>query len=105
MAARPRRTERGKAFELPCRYADRVCDRKLELESILKQHSDDVCLLIVTFLKPEHTFGLANYVCHRKDRLTAGGSTGILVHHSLPVPGMNHLEATAIQFVLAGRQA
>jgi len=37
-----------------------------------------------------------------------GGGTDILVrrgivHHSVPVPGLTHLEATAIQVTLAGK--
>jgi len=50
----------------------------------------------------------ANYVCHRTDRLVAGGCTVILVrrgivHYSVPFAGLNHLEATAIQVMLAGK--
>ena len=61
-----------------------------------------------TFLNPEQTFRLANYVCYCTDRPTLGGDTAILfrrgiVHHSVPVPGLTHLEATAIQVTLAGR--
>jgi hypothetical protein len=42
------------------------------------------------------------------DRQWGGGGTAILVrrgivHHSLPVPGLTHLEATAIQVILADR--
>ena len=53
-------------------------------------------------------FRLANYVCHRTDRPTAGGGTAILVrrgivHHSVSVPGLTHLDATAVQVTLAGR--
>ena len=66
------------------------------------------CLLSETFLNPGQAFRLANYVCHRTDRPTDGGGTAILVrrgvtHHSVPVPGLTQLEATAIQTVLAGR--
>ena len=47
-------------------------------------------------------------VCHRTDRPTAEGGTAILVrrgivHHSVPVPRLTHLEATAVQVTLAGR--
>ena len=82
--------------------------RKLELEHFLSQHGVDICLLIETFLNPGEAFRLANYVCHRTDRPTAGGGTAILVrrgiaHHSVPVPGLTQLEATAIQIMLAGR--
>jgi len=85
-----------------------VRGRKLELENILSQHSVDICLLSETFLNNGQAFRLANYVCHRTDRPTAGGGTAILfrrgiVHHSVPVPGLTHLEATAIQVTLAGK--
>ena len=45
-------------------------------------------------------------VCHRSDRLTEGGGTAILVrrgvvHHAVHVQGLQHLEATAIQVMLA----
>ena len=82
--------------------------RKLELEHFLSQHGVNICLLIETFLNPGQAFWLASYVCHHTDRLTAGGGTAILVrhgivHHSVPVSGWTHLEATAIQVILAGR--
>jgi len=102
MAARPRRTERCKALRLTCWNVDGVRGRKLELEHFLSQHVVDICLLIETFLNPGQGFHLANYVCHRTDRPSTGGGTAILVrrgivHHSVPVPGLTHLEATAIQ--------
>ena len=108
MAARPRRTQRGKALRLACWNADGVRGRKLELEHFLSHHGVDICLLSETFLKPDQAFRLANYVCHRTDRLTAGGGTAILVrrgivHHSVPVTGLTHLEATAIQVTMAGK--
>ena len=67
-----------------------------------------ICLLSETLLKPDQAFRLANYVCHRTDRPTTGGGTAILVrrgivHHSVPVRGLTHLEATALQVTLAGR--
>jgi hypothetical protein len=48
---------------------------------------------------------MANYVCHRNDRLTVGGGTAILVrrgtdHYAVPVHGQQHLQATAIQIML-----
>jgi hypothetical protein len=85
-----------------------VRGRKLELEHFLGQHDVDICLLSETWLSPSKAFRLANYVCHRTDRPTPGGGTAILVrrgivHHSVPVPGLTHLEATAIQTALAGK--
>ena len=108
MAARPRRSERCKPLRLACWNADGVRGRKLELEHFLSQHGVEISLLSETFLNPEKTFRLDNYVCHRTDRPTLGGGTAILVrrgivHHSVPVPGLTHLEATAIQVTLAGR--
>ena len=82
--------------------------RKLELEHFLSQHGVDISLLIETFLNPGREFRLANYVCHRTDRPTAGGGTAILVrrgivHQSVPVPSLTRLEATAIQVTVAGK--
>ena len=50
-------------------------------------------------------FRLADYVCHRNDRLSEGGGKAILIrrdvdHHDVPVQGLQHLEATAIQVML-----
>jgi hypothetical protein len=78
------------------------------LEHFLSQHDVDICLLSETFLKPDQAFLLANYVCHRTHRLTAGCGTAILVrrgivHHSVPFLGLTHLEATAIQVTMAGK--
>jgi hypothetical protein len=108
MAARPRKTVRFKALRLACWNADGVRGRKLELEHFLSQYGVDICLLSETFLNAGHPFRLANNVCHRTDRPTAGGGTTILVrrgivHHSVPVPGLTNLEATALQVTLAGR--
>jgi hypothetical protein len=85
-----------------------VRGRELELEHYLSQHGVDIYLLSETFLNTGKTFRLANYVCHRTDRPTTGGGTAILVrrgnvHHSVPVPGLTNLEATAAQAMLAGR--
>jgi hypothetical protein len=108
MAARPRRPERCKVLRLACWNADGVRGRKLELEHFLSQNGVDICLLSETFLNASQNFRLANYVCHRTDRLTAGGSTAMIVrrgivHHSVPVPGLTHLKATAVQVTLARR--
>jgi hypothetical protein len=85
-----------------------VRGRKFELEHFHNQHGVDIRLLSETFLHLAQAFRLANYVCHRTDRPTAGGGTAIrvrrgIVHHSVPVPVLTHLEATAIQIMLGGR--
>jgi len=102
MAARPRRTERAiRLRHAPCN-ADGVSGRKIELEHFLNQYGVDICLLSEKFINHGQALRLANYVCHRTDRPKAGGGTAILVsrgiaHHSVPIPGLTHLEATAIQ--------
>jgi len=107
MAARSRRTELGKALRLACRKAEGVRGTKLELKHFLNQRGVDVCLLNETFFNPGKDIRLANYVCHRPDRMTAGGGTPILVrrrivHQSSPVQGLTPLETSAIRHV--GRQ-
>jgi len=59
----------------------------------------------LTLIKPS---GFAKYVCRSTDRPTAGCCTAILlrrgiVHNSLPIPGLTHLEAIAVLVTLAGR--
>ena len=87
--------------------ADIVRGRKLEMEHFLSQHGVDICLLSETFLNPEKPFRLANCLPpHRQTNIR--GDTTILVrrgivHHSVPVPGLTHLEATGIQVTLAVR--
>jgi len=78
------------------------------MEHFLIQHGVDICLLSETFLKSGKAFRVANYVCHRTDRPTTGGGSAILVrrgivHHSVPIPGLTHLETTDIQVTLACR--
>jgi len=108
MAARPRRTERAKPLRLACWNSDGVRGRKIELEYFLNQHVVDTCLLSETFLNHGQAFRLPNYVRHRTDRPTAGGGRAILIrrgttHQSVPIPGLTHLEATAIQVTMAGK--
>jgi hypothetical protein len=59
-------------------------------------------------LRSGEVFRMANYVRHRNYRLTGGGGTAILVphgldHHAVPVQGLEHLEANAIQAILANK--
>jgi len=75
---------------------------------IISSVNIDICLLTETHLRSGVVFRMANYVCHRNDRLTEGGGTAILVprgivHHAVPIPGLAHLEATAIQVTLASK--
>jgi hypothetical protein len=83
MAARPRRTERAKPLRLACWSAENVCCRKLELDHFLNQHGVDICLLGETFLNPGQAVRLANYVCHRTDRLQTD-SSGRYIHPGPP---------------------
>lgn len=53
-------------------------------------------------------FRMAKYVCHRTDWLTEGGGTAVLVrssidHYTLPVQGLKHLEAAAMQVMMASK--
>jgi hypothetical protein len=105
MAARPK-TGRSKALRLACWKADGVRGRKIELELFLIQQGVDICIMSETFLNRGQVFRLANYNCHRTDRPTHGSGTAIIVrrgivHHSLPVHGLTHLETTAIQNTMA----
>jgi exonuclease III len=95
-----------KAVRLACRNSDGVRGRKLELEHFLSEHGTDIYLLRETQLEPVRALRFANYVFHRTDRPTRGGCTTILVsrgidHYAVPVSGLQHLEATAINTVLA----
>jgi hypothetical protein len=108
MAAWPRRASGIKALRLACWNANGVRGRKQELDHFLGQHGIDICLLTETHLRSGEVFRLANYVCHRNDRLTQGGGTAILVrrgidHHAVPIQGLQHLEATAIQGKLVNK--
>jgi len=78
------------------------------MEHFLSQQGFDVCPVSETFLNPGQAIRLANYICHRTERTTTGRGTTILVRrgivqHSVPVPGLNHLEATTIQITLADK--
>ena len=82
-----------------------MCVSKLELENFHK-HCVDTCLLSETFLNFDQSFRLAIYVCDRTGRQTLGACTAIIVrrgivHHSVPVVDLIHLETTAIQVTLA----
>jgi exonuclease III len=100
--------ERTKHLRLACWNADGVRGRKLELGHLLNQHGVDISLLNETLLNDGQAFQLANYVCHRTNRSKAGGGTAIFVRqsivcHSVPIPGVTHLEAIAIQVTIASK--
>jgi exonuclease III len=108
MATRTRRTKWTKALRLTCWNVDGVRGMKQELDHFLGQPGIDVCLLTQTHLRSCEVFRLSNYNCHRSDRLPEGGGTAILVRrgtdkHAVPVQGLQHLEGTAIQVMLASR--
>jgi hypothetical protein len=81
--------------------ADGIQGKKQELEHFLGQHGIDICMLTATHLRSGLVLRMANYVCHRNDRLTVGGGTEILVrrgihNHAVPIQGLEYREATAI---------
>ena len=102
MVARPRR-KRTEALLFACRNANGVRGRKLELDHFLGQSGIDIFLLSDNHLRSGEAFRMANYICHRSDRLTVGGGKAILAidHYALPVQGLMHPEDTAI-YVLMG---
>jgi len=71
MAARRTKTKRGKALPLACRNAERLRDRKVELEHFLNQHRVVICFLSEMFRNLGQAIRLASYVCHRTDRQTS----------------------------------
>jgi hypothetical protein len=90
--------------------ADVVHGRKRELEQFLSEHGVDICLLNETHLESGRNLKFGNYVCHRTNRPTRSGGTGILLrrgtdHYAVPVSGLQHLEPTAIQLVFSTRPA
>ena len=94
-----------RALRLACWNADGVRGRKMELDHFLGKHGVDIGLQTENHLRSVQVFRLANYVCHRTDRPTESGGTAILVrrcidHYVIPVPGLTHLEATAIHVML-----
>jgi len=104
MVARPRRTVQGKALRLACWNANGVRVRKLQQKHFLYQHGVNICL----FLNPGQALRLAYYVYHHTNILTAGCGTATLIRHgifhrSVPVQGLTHLEATAIEVIMASR--
>ncbi|GFX26794.1 probable RNA-directed DNA polymerase from transposon X-element [Trichonephila clavipes] len=76
-----------------------------ELRIFIEKHSPDILLIQETHLRPSDNLNIANYTCHRNDRISDGprtaGGTLILVknslkHYCLPTPPLRALEATNI---------
>jgi hypothetical protein len=106
MTARPKRTAQTKALWLACWNAEGVRFRKQELDHFLGCRGIDICLLNETHLSSDDVFSMANNVSHCNDRLTEGGGTAIQVrrgidHRVIPVQGLQYIEVTAIQVILA----
>ncbi|GFX02804.1 putative RNA-directed DNA polymerase from transposon X-element [Trichonephila clavipes] len=86
--------------------ANGLLRRNAELRIFIEKHSPDIFLIQETHLRPSHNFNIANYTCHRNDRISDGprtaGGTLILVknslkHYCLPTPTpLRALEATNI---------
>jgi len=97
---------RTKSLRLPLCNADGIRGKKQELDYFHGQHVIDVCLLTETHLRLGYIFRLANYICHRNDQLTEGSETAIRVrrgmeYHAVPVQGLEYLESTSIQVMMA----
>ena len=96
---------RTKALRLVCSNADVVGRRKLELDKFLGQYGIEICLLKETHLRSREIFRMANYVCHRTDRLIEGDGTAILIrrvvdHYTVHIQGLKHPNTAAIQAML-----
>jgi hypothetical protein len=76
------------------------------MEHFLSQQGVDIFLLSETFHNPGQAFWLCQFCLPPHRQTDSMGGTAILiridiVHHSVPVPGLTQLEATAIQVTLA----
>ncbi|GFX91422.1 probable RNA-directed DNA polymerase from transposon X-element [Trichonephila clavipes] len=85
--------------------ANGLLRRNAELRIFIEKHSPDIFLIQETHLRPSHNFNIANYTCHRNDRISDGsrtaGRTLILVknslkHYCLPTLPLRALEATNV---------
>jgi hypothetical protein len=77
------------------------------VDHFLGHHGVYICLQSETHFIPGQAFRFTNYVCHCTDQITKGGGIAVLFsrsidHRAVPVLGLRHLEATAIQITLAG---
>lgn len=58
--------------------------KQIQLEHILEIEKIDICLLVETFLKPQHTFQLKNFIVYRNDRLShAHGGVAIAIRNNI----------------------
>ncbi|GFX55702.1 hypothetical protein TNCV_3427731 [Trichonephila clavipes] len=55
--------------------ANGLLRRNAELRIFIEKHSPDILLIQETHLRPSHNFNIANYTCHRNDRITDGSRT------------------------------
>lgn len=83
--------------------AQSLLQKKLELQNFMYQHNIDIMLVGETYLKPTKNLKIANYTCHRNDRIdNQGGGTAIymknnLNHCQLPRFKLTDLEANGIK--------
>ena len=103
IAARHSRTERAKPSASPAGKRTECAAGSLNL-SIFLTSKVSIFAYSLIIIKSS---GLP-IVCHRTDRPTVEGGTAIQarrgkVHHSVPIPGLTHLEAIAIQVTMAGK--
>ncbi|GFR00104.1 RNA-directed DNA polymerase from mobile element jockey [Trichonephila clavata] len=78
-----------------------ILPKKEEFLHFIEINNPDIIALQETFLKPGHTFNVANYSIYRNDRTSgAGGGTAILIKNSIrhhPIDIVTHnSEQTAI---------
>ncbi|GFX60538.1 hypothetical protein TNCV_276141 [Trichonephila clavipes] len=50
----------------------RLTKKIAELRIFIEKHSPDIFLIQETHLRPSHNFNIANYTCHRNDRISDG---------------------------------
>ena len=81
--------------------ANGLSNKLQEFREFVTRFQVDVALVSETHLKPSHRANVANFKCHRNDRLTGrGGGTAIYVknnldHYEVPLPVLE-IETTAI---------
>ncbi|GFT66249.1 probable RNA-directed DNA polymerase from transposon X-element [Trichonephila clavipes] len=75
------------------------------MRDFIDKHAPDLLLLQETHLRPEHSFGIPNYICYRNDRTNSvrgWGGTAILIkrnisHFHVPTPPLlTGVEATLV---------